>query len=471
MKKIRKIVALALATVMMMAMSITAFATEASTEATKGVTFTVTNLANDESTTLKLYELATTKNGGWNYATWIPENAIAEKDTEGNPLTKADFKWDSIKAAAEEQTPLQTYSTTETNGVYETSHTFNGLEGALYLVLASGTDYVYNPMAEVTYEYVNGAYTLKNATVVAKCTNIPVKKEITEDANKFVKIGDTVEFKITTAVPNDNESFTVIDEPTNLENLTITKVTVADSEYKVNGEVPTFTSNTEKTKYSLDLSKLLEDKSNVGKTVVITVTGVVGKNVVLDSKDDDGNTISGYAFENTAYSNKSKTDSKSTVTGYTGDATLTKYDANQTNILSGAKFNVVTKKADGTVESTLKFERVETGVYKLSEANDAVDEIEATNGTVQIIGLDEGTYYFHETVAPTGYSLNPSDTQVVIVANTEKNVSVAGVMTDTTLIQLPFTGGMGTTIFTVLGVAIMAMAAALYFATKRKATK
>ena len=41
-------------------------------------------------------------------------------------------------------------------------------------------------------------------------------------------------------------------------------------------------------------------------------------------------------------------------------------------------------------------------------------------------------------------------------------------MTDTKLASLPSTGGIGTTIFTIGGCAIMIAAAALYFASKKK---
>ena len=44
-------------------------------------------------------------------------------------------------------------------------------------------------------------------------------------------------------------------------------------------------------------------------------------------------------------------------------------------------------------------------------------------------------------------------------------------MNDTKLASLPGTGGIGTTIFTIGGCAIMIIAAALFFASRRKAAK
>ncbi len=467
MKKMKRIVTLLMTVVMMMAMSVTAFAAPK-----KSASFTVTNLANDEATTLKIYEIAKPGNGEWTFATWIPEDLrqLTEKtDDEGKKYYEYDFNWAEIAVLAESQTPtLPAYTTTATNGVFETSHTFTGLTGSAYLVLAAGTEYVYSPMGKATYEYVNGAYTLKDETVVAKSSNIPVKKTIKEDEDKFVKIGQTVTFEIKTNIPNENESFTITDQPTNLNDLTITGVTRAGLPVKDTDDKDfAFVEQNDGT-FVVNLTSLLGDEF-VGDTVIITVTGVVGSDVVLDSKDENGEVVPGYAFKNVAFSNKSKPNSSSEVIGYTGDATLTKRDNATQAVLSGAEFKVVTKKTVNdklVVDSTLKFVEVSDGVYKLSTAQGAEELIKAPAGTVQVIGLEEGTYYFQEVTAPTGYSL-ADDVEFEIEESFTTNKSAYKDMFDTTLIKLPFTGGMGTTIFTVLGVAIMAIAAALFFATKK----
>ena len=89
-------------------------------------------------------------------------------------------------------------------------------------------------------------------------------------------------------------------------------------------------------------------------------------------------------------------------------------------------------------------------------------------------GLDVGTYYFDEIIAPDGYSINTNDSQVnVSKTEPEGKVVVYGSteMTDTKLSSLPSTGGIGTTIFTIGGCAIMIVAAGLYFATRKKTEK
>ena len=139
---------------------------------------------------------------------------------------------------------------------------------------------------------------------------------------------------------------------------------------------------------------------------------------------------------------------------------------------------------NGTV---LNFIKVSEGVYKYSETKiegTTTTTIVAPNGNVQITGLDEGTYHFTETKAPEGYSINTAGVDVKIddlsadltnnnapLTDAQKAVlSQKASINDTKLSSLPFTGGMGTTIFTVLGVVLMSLAAVLYFATKKKSS-
>ncbi len=479
MKKMKRIVTLLMTVVMMMAMSVTAFAAEVpAAAAASGVTVKVTNLAKDEATELKLFKIADVKNNtatfdGWDFATWFDKKeAIKGTKTLANDIEEYEFDWDKVQAqalAAEKAgsvTPT-TYTTKATDDVFEAEYTFTNLTGAAYLVVATSSsgEYIYKPMGAKTYEYTAaGAYALKSATVVAKSSSVPVHK--TAD-DQFVHVGQTVTFDIKTAVPNVEKAdgkFVVYDAPVNLEDLSLVSV-------KLDG-VPqdlskfTLVDPTDNVKeYAIDLKEVLGTE-NVGKTVIITISATVGENIVLS----EGQTA-GYAYKNSAWSNLSTPKTTPDVIGYTGDIVLTKYDDSH-NVLSGAKFVAyLTETVDGeSVVKYLSFKLVSTGEYKFTgfvdEADDAT-EIEATNGTVKVTGLKEGKYSFHETVAPNGYALNSTDAEATLEASTNENKHATTSMSDTKLVQLPFTGGMGTTIFTVLGVAIMAIAAALFFATKK----
>ena len=108
-------------------------------------------------------------------------------------------------------------------------------------------------------------------------------------------------------------------------------------------------------------------------------------------------------------------------------------------------------------------------------------------GNIAFNGLDAMTYYLREKTAPSGYQLNDTVYTVVISAEYDNSgvptvtVSITdpnnNVGTDhvniqnTKLNKLPSTGGIGTTIFTVVGCLIMIAAAAMFFVSRRRTEK
>ena len=123
------------------------------------------------------------------------------------------------------------------------------------------------------------------------------------------------------------------------------------------------------------------------------------------------------------------------------------------------------------------------------------------NGLFKVIGLDDGTYYLKETKAPTGYNLLSSEIPVVITATTTNGqnwtdgvassaltnlavtadgtagtgnagTGIAGItVANNKGNTLPETGGIGTTIFYVLGSVLVIGAAVLLVTKKRMSTK
>ena len=102
-----------------------------------------------------------------------------------------------------------------------------------------------------------------------------------------------------------------------------------------------------------------------------------------------------------------------------------------------------------------------------------------TNGTVKIKGLDIGTYYFKEITAPKGYSVRQDSVNATleVTADNGKDGVASKVLTattemkDTKLNSLPSTGGMGTYLFTIIGVVVMAGAAGAFFISRRKGSE
>lgn len=107
-----------------------------------------------------------------------------------------------------------------------------------------------------------------------------------------------------------------------------------------------------------------------------------------------------------------------------------------------------------------------------------------TSGKFTITGLDAGTYYLEETKAPAGYNLLQNPIEVVITAsyNDATNVGTATItynkdytgevkVENNTGTELPSTGGIGTTIFYVLGGVLMAGAFVMLVVRKRMRTE
>ena len=107
------------------------------------------------------------------------------------------------------------------------------------------------------------------------------------------------------------------------------------------------------------------------------------------------------------------------------------------------------------------------------------------SGNINLIGLDAGTYYLEETKAPTGYNKLTDPITVVIDRGTLPTVVGSTVSctvkyngteaTDNKTVRvfnnagttLPSTGGIGTTLFYVIGGGLMVAAAILLITKKR----
>lgn len=186
---------------------------------------------------------------------------------------------------------------------------------------------------------------------------------------------------------------------------------------------------------------------------------------------------------------------------FTYELDTTKVDGQDTSKkLEGAKF--VLLNADGT-----KVAKITGGKFdgwqdlptagsdgKITWADDTVLTSDA-NGLFKVIGLDEGTYKLREIVAPTGYNMLKEDINVVITATTsttwdgespntaltklevtadntagtgDTNTGIAAItVVNNAGATLPETGGIGTTIFYVLG-SILVLGAGILLVTKKR---
>lgn len=346
-------------------------------------------------------------------------------------------------------------------------------EAGVYLVKATQTGFTYNLMsAYVGFGKVEGTYPVLNSAVIeAKKSEIKLDKIVT-DGDNVTHTGDVLTYQITTNVPailkTENKTFTVKDTLEGAKfnkDLTVTmngeSVTVGDK-IKYDDKAGTF---------ELDLSSLLDDaNSNVGKAIVISYT------VTVTSEND--------TITNTAKAKHGSSEEYggTPVKSYEGNITLTKTDANDNNIkLAGAGFEVREGVKDSENNYTftgdaLTFTKLSDGVYKYDPDSTITKVVTKDDGTVKVQGLDVGKYQFKEIEAPKGYSVNqnPSEATLELGENVEKAAAALTAktsMTDTKLSALPSTGGMGTYLFTIVGVVLMTCAAGAFFVSRRKANK
>lgn len=185
-----------------------------------------------------------------------------------------------------------------------------------------------------------------------------------------------------------------------------------------------------------------------------------------------------------------KTSVKHTTTTYVWEMGVHKF-ANlrddSDHALADAEFQLY--KMDGETKKYAKFAETgtNTSIYKLTgwdaDASNATTKVKTpANGNIKFEGLDAGTYYLEETTAPTGYNKLTAPITVVISSTlpttggtASYTVTADGATTTDPIVrvenkagtELPSTGGIGTTIFYVIGGGLMVAAAILLITKKR----
>lgn len=187
-------------------------------------------------------------------------------------------------------------------------------------------------------------------------------------------------------------------------------------------------------------------------------------------------------------------DNTSTVKVYTGYVVIQKYDSNAASFdvatddqkLPGAEFKIYRKDANDGVEY-LKQDATSKAISWGTEG-DATTFKTGADGTVTVNGLDAGTYYIKETVAPAGYNAleTTDDTEdlrkfeiksFTVPADQEPTeaqllgLTVDKEVANSTGAVLPSTGGIGTTIFYVVGGILVLGAGVLLITKKRMSAK
>ena len=195
---------------------------------------------------------------------------------------------------------------------------------------------------------------------------------------------------------------------------------------------------------SLDLAALYEagviTDDNIKNATPITVT----YDATLSADATAG------SYENTAWVTAPRWEtSKDIVYVNTYAIDIFKYDqADPTKGLEGAEFELYQKNTEGNV--------IEASKKTLTSGAD---------GKILVDGLDAGTYYLKETIAPDGYVCSTAELTIVISEKVGVNNTVGVSFANS---QIPHTGGTGTLMFTIGGAAIIATAGVLLLVSRKK---
>ena len=213
-----------------------------------------------------------------------------------------------------------------------------------------------------------------------------------------------------------------------------------------------------------------------GDTFTVYYSATLNENANIVDDGNDNTVYLAYGEDSTWETNEHKT------TTYTWKMDVLKYTMDGTTkvSLAGAKFQLI-----GTDGNVVKFTdvTVEGGVptYKV-DADGAVTEIITNDkGEFELVGLDEGKYQLKETEAPAGYNKLDKAIEVVITSEyNEKDLTATYKINsaDPATIEvenktgtlLPETGGIGTTIFYIVGITLMLGAAIVLISKKRMAS-
>lgn len=306
------------------------------------------------------------------------------------------------------------------------------------------------------------------------------------------EMGDTVEFKTTIYAKPGASGYVLKDKMD--KGLTFTSV-IHDKDNIVikvgditleKGEDKAYTVRSDPNENGFEITfndTWLENNITENKEIVVTYSATINAQAVVAGDGNVNETWLKYGEANETTHDKTRT--------YTWEVDIFKYaNGSEDKPLAGATFKIVnsdkTQAAEFAFNSLLRWvdlapgDKADKGIVTVG-----TDLTTTGTGKLELAGFDAGTYYLVETKAPDGYNKLAAPIKVMIDNN--GNVTYAtkatadgeyggAVAADASLgvkvlnqsgTLLPSTGGMGTTIFYVLG-SILVVGAIVLLVTKKR---
>lgn len=329
---------------------------------------------------------------------------------------------------------------------------FDGLDSGYYLI--TSTNGTLSMVATTPLD--------PQATVNEKNPDPTIEKKVEEGSsfgeNNSAQIGDTVKFQVTINVKKGAKNYVMHDKMD--DGLTFNKGSVQiagltkDTHYTVN--TPAGGAATFKDGCTFEISFAEGYLNSITTDTTLTVTYSAVLNGTADVTAGENNQVQ------LKWGDNNHTEWGTTTTK-TYQFEILKYDKadNTKKPLADAEFKLL--KADGTEVKVVKVTDTEYRVANGNETGAGVPIVTVANNKIVVKGVDLAKYKLEETKSPHGYAKLSAPIEFTVANDNTLIVEVENTAGNT----LPSTGGMGTTLFYVVGGILVIGAAAILILRKR----
>lgn len=458
MKKTKRIATVLLALVMVLSLSVCAFAAGTNSITVNGAqggeTYKIYKML-DLKVNLDENAYSYTVNAEWN-AFFTGEGAGAAYVTIDNGYvtwknSAADmeaFAKAAAKYASENNVPAVATQTPAADG----SFVFENLDAGYYLITSTNG----------TLAMVDTTPANPNAVVDEKNPNPTVDKKVKEDStgtwgdSNSAQIGDTVYFHTSVTLMKGAKNYVLHDKMGDELTLNADSITVVGLTKGTDYTVVT-TGLTDGCDFEVRFTQSYLDTITAPTTLVVEYNAVLNENAKVESAALNETQLTWGDANHTEWDKTETNTYKFAVLKYAGTDTAK-------NPLAGAVFQL--KDAKDNVVMLIKVSDTE---YRVANGNEtgAVDSFTTVaTGNIVIKGVDLDNYTLVEIAAPEGYNMLKDPVKVIVNANNALVVEVP----NNTGAELPSTGGIGTTIFYVVG-GILVVGAAVVLTTRKRMEK
>ena len=289
-------------------------------------------------------------------------------------------------------------------------------------------------------------------------------------------IGQTVNFKSTITAQAGAENYVFHDTMSaGLTYTGVTGITLNDTAVDASNYTVVTEGLTDGCTFEVRFTQSFCDTLKANDQIVVSYTATLNENAKVGLEGNPNESKLSYGVADGTTSEPSGTTPSSETKTYTWDMDVLKYaNGDESKVLKDAKF--VLLNSAKTQVATIVNGKV-TGWADVPDADEngvvtwPANTVLTTgeNGKIEIDGLDADTYYLREVEAPAGYNKLAEDKEVTITGATDETTytTVVTKINNQSGTELPSTGGIGTTIFYIVG-GVLVVGAVVLLVTKKR---